>query len=244
MSADWSSVPVPVPYADLSNPQSLNLYGFVGGNPVTKFDNDGHCEGWLCDIGSGIMGGLYRASEITRKLSAVFYPIPRPGGDAEAAETGKGNISEPAWTPENKTQALTAIVTEDLGVPLALGAGELRSEGGVFKENSAPVPRPNSQEVPDSIPAGPSGRPTPEQQAAINEMGNAHGCHTCGTKNPGTQTGNWVGDHQPSTALNPPGNPQVYRPQCLACSRRQGGQVRAAKAAAAKAAAKKKQKQP
>ncbi|MGC2695513.1 MAG: RHS repeat-associated core domain-containing protein [Candidatus Angelobacter sp.] len=43
VSADWSATPVPVPYADFSDPQSLNLYGFVGGNPASKADPDGHC---------------------------------------------------------------------------------------------------------------------------------------------------------------------------------------------------------
>jgi RHS repeat-associated protein len=42
VSADWSSKPVPVPYADFGDPQSLNLYGFVGGNPASKADPDGH----------------------------------------------------------------------------------------------------------------------------------------------------------------------------------------------------------
>jgi hypothetical protein len=31
-----------VPYADFHDPQSLNLYGFVGGNPASKADPDGH----------------------------------------------------------------------------------------------------------------------------------------------------------------------------------------------------------
>jgi RHS repeat-associated protein len=43
LTPDWSAVPVPVPYADLGNPQSLNQYAFVGGNPASKADPDGHC---------------------------------------------------------------------------------------------------------------------------------------------------------------------------------------------------------
>src|SRR5262249_8421001 len=43
VSADWSAMPEPVPYADFGDPQSLNLYGFVGGNPASKVDPDGHC---------------------------------------------------------------------------------------------------------------------------------------------------------------------------------------------------------
>ncbi|MCZ2080650.1 MAG: glycoside hydrolase family protein [Bryobacterales bacterium] len=39
---DWPAKPQPVPYADLSNPQSLNLYAYVRNNPVTNRDPDGH----------------------------------------------------------------------------------------------------------------------------------------------------------------------------------------------------------
>lgn len=42
MSADWSSVPAPVPYASLTNPQTLNLYAMVHDNPETFADLDGH----------------------------------------------------------------------------------------------------------------------------------------------------------------------------------------------------------
>jgi len=44
ITADWSSVPVAVPYATLTNPQSLNLYTYVGNNPVTDVDADGHAK--------------------------------------------------------------------------------------------------------------------------------------------------------------------------------------------------------
>jgi len=43
LSADWSAVPVPVPYANLTNPQTLNLYAIVRDNPESYADNDGHC---------------------------------------------------------------------------------------------------------------------------------------------------------------------------------------------------------
>ncbi len=45
LSPDWSDRPAPVPYADPRNPQSLNLYGYVGNNPLSKEDKDGHFEG-------------------------------------------------------------------------------------------------------------------------------------------------------------------------------------------------------
>jgi RHS repeat-associated protein len=42
MSPDWAAKPTAVPYAQYGDPQSLNLYGFVTGNPVSKQDGDGH----------------------------------------------------------------------------------------------------------------------------------------------------------------------------------------------------------
>jgi RHS repeat-associated protein len=42
MSPDWSDEPDPLPYAQLDNPQSLNLYAYVANNPVGNADDDGH----------------------------------------------------------------------------------------------------------------------------------------------------------------------------------------------------------
>src|SRR5277367_1699629 len=42
LSADWSSVPAPVPYANLTNPQTLNLYAMVADDPESFADLDGH----------------------------------------------------------------------------------------------------------------------------------------------------------------------------------------------------------
>jgi len=42
LSPDWSAKEEPVPYAKLDNPQTLNLYAYVGNNPVGRADADGH----------------------------------------------------------------------------------------------------------------------------------------------------------------------------------------------------------
>ena len=39
---DSDDDPEPVPYADLGDPQSLNLYGYVKNNPLRSVDDDGH----------------------------------------------------------------------------------------------------------------------------------------------------------------------------------------------------------
>lgn len=63
------------------------------------------------------------------------------------------------------------------------------------------------------------------ERAEINRIGSNTGCHTCGTTSPGTKSGNFVPDHQPPSALNPPGGPQRLYPQCLTCSREQGLEI-------------------
>jgi RHS repeat-associated protein len=42
MSPDWAAKPEAVPYSKLDDPQSLNLYGYVRNNPLSKADKDGH----------------------------------------------------------------------------------------------------------------------------------------------------------------------------------------------------------
>jgi len=55
LSPDWSAVVEPVPYAKLGDPQTLNLYAYVGNNPMNRTDPTGHmsCGGeqhgfWWC----------------------------------------------------------------------------------------------------------------------------------------------------------------------------------------------------
>ena len=42
LSPDWSAKEEPVPYAKMDDPQSLNLYAYVGNNPLRGVDHDGH----------------------------------------------------------------------------------------------------------------------------------------------------------------------------------------------------------
>ncbi len=49
LSIDWSAVPVAVPYANLTNPQTLNLYSMVSDDPESFADLDGH----KCDDNTG-----------------------------------------------------------------------------------------------------------------------------------------------------------------------------------------------
>jgi RHS repeat-associated protein len=54
LSADWSSVPVAVPYANLTNPQTLNLYSMVADDPESFADLDGHAQ--ASDLKDSLLG--------------------------------------------------------------------------------------------------------------------------------------------------------------------------------------------
>ena len=111
-----------------------------------------------------------------------------------------GGLLAALWTPD--TYNSTAAV-------LSMGAAV--SEAPALNSIPASGPRINAAE-----------------QRAVNDIGARTGCQTCGAGSPGTKSGNWVGDHQPPTAMAKLGQSQTLSPQCLKCSRIQGGQVRQA----------------
>ncbi|MBW8891036.1 MAG: hypothetical protein JF617_02290 [Burkholderiales bacterium] len=110
----------------------------------------------------------------------------------------------------------------------------LREMSGIDKPvtTAVPVTTPSSTLTPGpfangSIPARGPGRDfTPGERAATNENMAQSGCHTCGTRDPGTKSGNAIPDHQPASGLNPPGGQQQLYPHCLGCSTRQMREVR------------------
>jgi RHS repeat-associated protein len=91
ISADWSATPVPVPYANLGDPQSLNLYTYVRNIPTSQIDKNGHCppcsvEDWsngriYVDPGTGLavdLGdpeGNIRAAQMAMSVASVVPVI-------------------------------------------------------------------------------------------------------------------------------------------------------------------------
>ncbi len=57
-SPDWSAEADPIPYSNLNNPQTLNLYIYGGNNPIVQSDPDGHDNGsaWGQCYGNCMMG--------------------------------------------------------------------------------------------------------------------------------------------------------------------------------------------
>jgi RHS repeat-associated protein len=68
MSPDWAAKATPVPYAKLSNPQSLNLYSYVGNNPLRAVDPDGHA-----DVAAACKGQSTCNVTVTDTVNIVHY---------------------------------------------------------------------------------------------------------------------------------------------------------------------------
>jgi RHS repeat-associated protein len=241
MTPDWAAKPTTVPYAVFGDPQTLNLYAYVENAPVNRADADGHetqdtldeqatreAGDTIGNVVEGAVKGLWNALASSANLVNAYV---NAASNVTTGHDVVGYVPEANYS--NTTQAVAGTIA-----PLAVTTQAMISEGGAAAEASTARTATSDSKaaVPESTPAGPSARPSAAQQSAINEMGDAHGCSTCGATSPGTKSGNWVGDHQPPTALNTNGGPQVYKPQCLQCSRQQGGQVAAAVNAAKKAA--------
>ena len=78
MSPDWANKPEAVPYSSLDNPQSLNLYEYVGNNPLGRADADGHCDpnGGNCSVWdhvAGAVGGLLNVVPVTANLGISAF---------------------------------------------------------------------------------------------------------------------------------------------------------------------------
>ena len=100
LSSDWSADPEAVPYADLTNPQTLNLYSMVADDPESFADLDGH--------------------------EAMFGGTPAGGGDNNgAAEQCNGAVQSPgcdlfrdkALTKKSCPVGVDACVTESMPPP-------------------------------------------------------------------------------------------------------------------------------
>jgi len=120
MSADWTAAPSSVPYATLTNPQSLNLYAYVGNDPVDGQDADGHARYDKSGSGCGIYlsycaadgfgdGGdtLWQQQEIEWDDCEAFV-------QAQLLNAGNGNASSDETTPASGSTAQetnAAVVT-------------------------------------------------------------------------------------------------------------------------------------
>jgi RHS repeat-associated protein len=132
LSPDWADKPEAVPYSDLSNPQSLNLYGYVKNNPLRSADPDGHedcCDDLLQFAGGVVQGaassvsfgliGVPRSSDSNASLAGQLVGTSIIGG------TGTSVVSESGPT----AVAGLALAPETGGASLVVSAGAVGASG-------------------------------------------------------------------------------------------------------------------
>lgn len=89
MSPDWAAKAEAVPYAKLDDPQTLNLYNYVGNNPLSLIDDDGH-ETMTYDDGA-LKRSIYQNAPMSRTEMKTWGAIllgAATGGVATEWQTG------------------------------------------------------------------------------------------------------------------------------------------------------------
>jgi RHS repeat-associated protein len=132
LSADWSSVPVPVPYANLTNPQTLNLYAMVADDPESFADLDGH--GQACYVTDG--GATYRAVPCgSLTAGAEQDALQAHGGDANTTNNAQQTAAEQQAKEELNRQLLINAQNSALSNP-AFQATDVK---GQYHADGTPV---------------------------------------------------------------------------------------------------------
>jgi RHS repeat-associated protein len=86
MTLDWSATPTGVPYAQLADPQSLNLYAYVRNNPLYSADPDGHS----CDLCRKIQDLISAGLDPSVAIYAANNNPPQPDTAAQGAAISAG----------------------------------------------------------------------------------------------------------------------------------------------------------
>jgi RHS repeat-associated protein len=136
ITADWSAVPVPVPYADLIDPQSLNQYTYVRNIPTVNVDADGH------------VGGVGVLEKIAQEvIDVVAKPLIESA--APVAEGAAGFSSSPILIA-----AAIALVADHIFAPtvgqsdaderaqIKQASQERAQQNGGVDPQAAPAPKP------------------------------------------------------------------------------------------------------
>jgi RHS repeat-associated protein len=199
LSSDWSALPVPVPYANLGNPQTLNLYSMVADDPESFADLDGHMfwAPYLSSVSnpvdiSAMVGDAAGPSELSAGLNYFGNADPQGGQNQNQAQSSAAqNTGEGSQANLDRRQGIADAATDakqraDLGQKQygpnqcsALVAACISKAGAdaKFTPNDGPARPPVAGEwankkadIPGWRVLGPKEKPEPGDVAAVHIM--------------------------------------------------------------------------
>jgi RHS repeat-associated protein len=127
LTPDWGDKPVTIPYAELGDPQTLNLYGYVRGLPTVKADLDGH--GWWGKLWNAARGtscwceGKDAEQDLAQGRMKRVQPAPQ--GQKNSDQNGQlavfvgtivaYNAADMAADPSGQAEELGAVTAYEVG---------------------------------------------------------------------------------------------------------------------------------
>jgi len=140
LSPDWSAIPEPVPYANLTNPQTLNLYQYVEDDPETFADLDGHTD-------SGENGQNNNKSAQTSTTTCGQAALDATGG----CTTTKVDANHPPQQQNNGQRQQNNQDQNQQNQPIQMSGGK---GGGQGKGERRITGKPEFQGKPGKLPKG------------------------------------------------------------------------------------------
>ena len=185
-------------------------------------------DAWLVNYGEdGVAARLYATGGVVGDMIGITGLREGVSGrDAVTGESlGRHERYERAVDGASSLLLTAGMAAAPRVAPWAYGIGSgarVGAKASSFWRNPSRTLLPGPYAV-EHIPArSPAQLFTVAERNAINVIGLRRGCHTCGTRSPGTKGRNFIPDHQVVSAINEPGSPQILLPHCIRCSREQG----------------------
>lgn len=245
LSPDWSSSPSGVPYADLSNPQSLNLYGYMRNNPLGGVDADGHwpiMQTWdpnwwrgegqnLAEFGKGVVEELVNTINLIQSDHALpassQIPVIQPRSPAEAVGMISTSLVLGAASAPTGLETTSATLTETIAQDTLQSAASLTGSR-VATMVGAYDTETGSVAVGTSGPLSRLGAINPQLSAAADQVGGVGSvypgapspvgcCAEFDAANQLTNQGSKLGDIQFTDAIRPRTGAVI--PKCTICEK-------------------------
>ena len=138
VTPDWAAKPMAVPYAEFGNPNSLNLYGYVGNSPLRNGDPNGHCD-WCLDLVTRVSSWIASHPAIGDAASKVATGA---NGTVRVGVGGGGDFKVVSGEASATVYGKTGSNSGETGIGLKFGArfgavgGELTINGPIVKDGA------------------------------------------------------------------------------------------------------------